>query len=61
MFNKDAISGFKGYYTSVNKGIWEKMNDWFSGYRGCEFHYNTKGHTEIAKEIAPQIRKIMGW
>jgi len=60
-FNKDDINGFKGYYTSVNKGTWEKMNDWFSGYKGCESHYNPKGHTGIAKEIAPQIRKIMGW
>jgi len=69
-FNKETKTGLKGFFTTITKPTWEKINGCKNGmnkcsgktkYNGCDGHYNHDGHAMVAGEIAPQVKKVLGW
>lgn len=63
-FNAEG-GAIQGYFTSITKDHWNLINGprgkGESPYNGCDGHYNEKGHAVVAKDILPQLEKIMGW
>ena len=59
-FNENRTDGFEGFYTSMTKQTWEKINNG-TEYLGCYAHYNREGHAQLAQEIRMDIGRIMGW
>ena len=60
-FNKKAVTRMRSYYTTITKAHWHEINKIGGGYLGCDSHYGPKGHAVLAADIAPQLRKILGW
>jgi lysophospholipase L1-like esterase len=65
-----STSATQGYYTTITKPTWEKINGCKNGmnkcsgkskFNGCDGHYNHDGHAMVAGEIAPQVKKVLGW
>lgn len=59
-FNEGRADGFEGFYTSITKLTWDKINN-DKKYQGCFTHYNHEGHAQLAEEIRDDIGMIMGW
>ena len=52
---------FSGHFVTITQGTWNLINgrSGNSSYLGCEAHYNQLGHSELVKEILPQVQAIL--
>jgi len=50
-------------YVSVGRATWRYINlsPKTSDFKGCVKHYNPRGHTIVARELAPQIGQLLDW
>merc|ERR1712017_60922 len=50
-------------FVSMHRSTWTYINKspQKESFKGCEAHYNAKGHAVVASELQPQIGNILGW
>ena len=60
-WNINRSSAIRSFYVSISKRAWKKINSGSALYNGCDGHYSHAGHTVLAGEVLPDIRKALGW
>ena len=55
--------GWASNYTSISRARWQTINGdgGASPYKGCDKHYNGRGHQALADAIEGDVRRFMGW
>ena len=47
--------------TTITDAHWREINREGGGYRGCDEHYNRKGHAVLMEDVVGDVRRLLGW